>query len=189
VELGHESRSQRYCAICQATRCPECRRVAARGHRARCRYLTRRRRPPRIRYGVTTEAHVVRLFDAYRAVAIRFARYIARLPDADAEDIVADVFLWIWAHRDTFATPPDRTYLFRAVQHGAWRSRQYFWPRRVVALDPAALGRAGPAESDELPSGLLDPGTRWLAEQAWRAEPATDDPTRAPTADTLTPAV
>ena len=113
---------------------------------------------------------MVRLFDAYRAVAIRFARYIARLPDADAEDIVADVFRSIWKNRDTLDRRLDRTYLFRAVQHGAWRSRQYFWPRRVVAMDPADLGRAGPPEWDELPSGLLDPETRERVEQAWRAE-------------------
>jgi hypothetical protein len=137
-----------YCPACRAQQCPECRWYAGR-HGPTCRYDQRTRRPPlTIVYRVTTADDLVELFnDAYRK-AVRVAQHVGELNRPDAEDVVSDVFLYLWRKRDFLKAPPGRAYLFKAVEHGAIRARRSAWRRRVVAMDPEDLVLAEQAMYD-----------------------------------------
>jgi DNA-directed RNA polymerase specialized sigma24 family protein len=109
-------------------------------HGPRCRYLQRRRRPPlTIVYAVTTADDLVALYTDCYAKALRLARYVGNLSRPEAEDVVSDVFLYLWRKRDLLKAPPGRAYLFKAVEHGAIRARTHAWARNVVAMDPEDL--------------------------------------------------
>jgi hypothetical protein len=128
-----------YCGACRARQCPECRHYAGH-HGPRCRYLARRRRPQRITvYGVVSSEHVIALFTAYHAKAVRVAQYVGGLNRAAAEDVVRDVFLAIWSQRDLFATPP-RAGVFLPGRHPHRAPRAWLrWTKYTVAMDPADL--------------------------------------------------
>jgi DNA-directed RNA polymerase specialized sigma24 family protein len=79
------------------------------------------------------------LWHACARNAIRLARHVGRLSRADAEDVVSDVYGWLWAHRAHLVTPPGLTYVFRTVKHGAPRWHRYAWRQRVIPMDPATL--------------------------------------------------
>jgi DNA-directed RNA polymerase specialized sigma24 family protein len=147
-----------YCAVCRAQQCPECRAFAGR-HGASCRYNQRRRRPPLTTvYGVTTADDLVALFNDAYTKAVSIARYVGDLNRPDAEDVVSDVFLYLWRKRDLLKAPPGRAYLFKAVEHGAIRARTHAWARRVVAMDPEDVVLAEQMTYDPTQPALAVPG-------------------------------
>lgn len=154
VELGHGGSHRWFCEACWANQCPECR-VRAGRHGASCRYRQRRRRPGLTTvYGVVTEEEIVDLWLAQRARAIRIARAI--VGDADAEDVVHDVTLYLLEKRPYLKDAPGRAYFLTAVKHTALRRLLYAWSRYVVAMDPETLVLAEQAMYD--PTQPVGPG-------------------------------
>jgi DNA-directed RNA polymerase specialized sigma24 family protein len=86
-----------------------------------------------------SEAQLVDLFNTAYAKAVSLAQYVGDLNRPDAEDVVSEVFLYLWRKRDLLREPPGRAYLFKAVTHGAIRVHQSAWARHVVAMDPEDL--------------------------------------------------
>jgi len=136
VELGHGGSSSPFCEACRAQQCPECGTRAGR-HGPRCLYERRQRRPGLRKYvGVVTEAHIVALYQAHRAHAIRIARPIV---GADAEDVVHSVVVYLLERRDYLTAPPGEGYFLTAVRNTALRSLLYAWARFTVFMDPDDL--------------------------------------------------
>lgn len=107
-------------------------------HLQSCRYLERKRRPGlTIVHGVVTEQEIVDLWLAQRARAIRIARPI--VGEADAEDVVSDVVLFLLRKRVYLKAHLGPAYFLTAVRNGALRKRLYAWARYVVAMDPEDL--------------------------------------------------
>jgi hypothetical protein len=125
-----------YCDACRQQRCPECRRFGGR-HRPTCRYEQRQRRPPAVLRDEVSEAEVLGLYLAHREYALRLARSICG--EAEGEDVVQDVALYMLSRRAYLNTPVGRAYFLRAVMHTALRRHLYGWARYVVAMDPDML--------------------------------------------------
>jgi len=99
----------------------------------------RRRRVP----GLTTKLNVVPLVEllalliTHRPAAIRLARSI--VGDADAEDCVSEVGLYLLEKREYLRSVPGPSLFYTAVRHAALRLRRSSWHRRVVKMDPRDL--------------------------------------------------
>jgi DNA-directed RNA polymerase specialized sigma24 family protein len=124
-------------------------------------------------YRRVADAHVIALFEECYAKAVRLAQARGHLAEAEAEDVVQDVFLAIWKTRHYFVEPPPPAYVYRAAIHSARRLHRYAWRRYVVPMAPDVLGLA--EQAMYRPS----PGAHWLTEreaeaERWRAEQAED---------------
>jgi hypothetical protein len=120
--------------------------------------LCRQRRPLRTTaFHVTTSDHVIALFNACHAKAIRLAQYVGDLNQPAAEDVVSEVFLWIWMHRDYFPAPPGPALLLHVVTRAALRVHRYAWARYVVAMDPPTLVLAEQATYDPTSPAIAVP--------------------------------
>ena len=117
------------------------------------------------------------LYAAHRDQAIRLADRMGA--NGDSEDCVHNVVLWLIERQDYLKEPPTPAYFFTAVRRAVLERFRTSYIQRIVGMDPVVLGQVGPLEYDELPSGLMDPGDRELAEQEferWLAEQLADDP-------------
>lgn len=96
-----------------------------------------------------------RLFQRSFADLWRYARAITKSSET-AEEVVDDVFAWLWDHRDTWHPPTTiRAYLFRAVRNRALNAvasvKSVMRIEDAAALEemPVAMGQ-GPARQDDL---------------------------------------
>jgi DNA-directed RNA polymerase specialized sigma24 family protein len=87
----------------------------------------------------TNDDQIVQLFNQSYRAAVRYAQSVGEFTRADAEDVVADVFLSLWKNRLYLTPPVGHAYLFVAVRNGAMRKHLYAWERHLVAMDPEAL--------------------------------------------------
>ncbi|WP_149202482.1 RNA polymerase sigma factor [Actinotalea subterranea] len=87
---------------------------------------------------------VAELFDAYAPVVYRYAR--ARLSEADAQDVVAEVFVIAWRRREEQVDHPAAWLLAvaRRVMANQFRARD-----RQLALVGRLAGRRPAADDDE----------------------------------------
>jgi RNA polymerase sigma-70 factor (ECF subfamily) len=102
----------------------------------------------RIKAGDQSAFEVV--FRAHYAKLANYAQHLVHSADA-AEDVVQEVFVTLWAHRDRLATPDNLVaYLYRAVRNrglNVLRKRRQVaaWQARQVELEPP---ESPPADRD-----------------------------------------
>jgi len=108
------------------------------------------------------------LFRASYAELWRYARAITRSAES-AEEVVDDVFAWLWANRAEWAPASTvRAYLFRAVRNralnaaAATRSAERIADAATREVDPVAMGEANALQDDALVLREMDDAV-WAA--------------------------
>ncbi len=99
------------------------------------------------------EAAFTALFDAYKDRIYTIALRLTAMPTV-AEEVVQDIFLRIWLHRDTLtAVDHFRAYLFTATRNEVFNTLKRLARRRQLT---AELADAGAAETSDTDGLLLD---------------------------------
>ncbi len=95
------------------------------------------------------------IFDAYAAPLVLYAKSLIQNTTTVGEDIVHDLFTYLWTHRFTIEVSGGlRTYLYRATRNRCWSVLRHERVKRAMAdrMDPEASFAVG----RQLPSANHD---------------------------------